>query len=121
MGVEAAQKRIDEATQKAYESQGDPWSAYVRNYPDLLAAYNASGGGQSMSAWGRAHYDAYGRGEGRNVPEGAFLGLMTNSGTSQLGPGSYTMPGRPDEPGMWEWNAARGEWVGLGVEGEGRE
>ena len=32
---------------------------------DLLAAYNASGGGQTKSAWGEWHYCNHGRGEGR--------------------------------------------------------
>ena len=56
MGVEAAQKRIDAATQKAYDKNPN-----------------------------------------------AFLGLMTNTGTSQAGltPGQYTMPDKPTAPGVY--------------------
>jgi len=70
MLVEDAQRRIDAATQSAYDAN-----------PNL------------------------------------FLGLMTNTGTTQAGitPGQYTMPNKPTGPGMWEWNGE--EWVSLGVEG----
>ena len=38
---------------------------YVRAYPDLLASYNASGSGETIRAWGRSHYEAFGKNEGR--------------------------------------------------------
>ena len=38
---------------------------YVNKYGDLLAVYNASGGGQTKSAWGKNHYCNNGRTEGR--------------------------------------------------------
>ena len=32
------------------------FDAYINKYPDLLAAYNAGGGGQSKTNWGKKHY-----------------------------------------------------------------
>ena len=46
------------------------YSDYVRNYPDLLAAYNATGGGQKIEDWGKAHYNSWGKSEGRVAPIG---------------------------------------------------
>ena len=48
-------------------SSGDPYENYVDKYPDLLAAFNSgAGGGQSKSAWGKAHFCGSGRIEGRS-------------------------------------------------------
>ena len=46
------------------------FAAYVDSYPDLKAA-TAGGYGSAGSkyAWGKWHYESYGRGEGRAVPE----------------------------------------------------
>ena len=46
------------------------YAAYVDSYPDLKAA-TAGGYGSAGSkhAWGKWHYESYGRGEGRTVPE----------------------------------------------------
>jgi hypothetical protein len=46
------------------------FAAYVDSYPDLKAA-TAGGYGSASSkyAWGKWHYESYGRGEGRTVPE----------------------------------------------------
>jgi hypothetical protein len=52
---------------------------YVRNYPDLLAAFAVSnsnvswiqkilGDGQSIEQWGRSHYQNFGQAEGRTLP-----------------------------------------------------
>ncbi len=43
------------------------YEAYVDRYPDLLAHYTSSGGGQTKSAFGKAHYCAFGKSEGRTV------------------------------------------------------
>ena len=43
------------------------YEAYVDRYPDLLAHYTASGGGQTKSAFGKTHYCAFGKSEGRTV------------------------------------------------------
>ncbi|MFL2557641.1 MAG: hypothetical protein ACJ0US_06270 [Arenicellales bacterium] len=42
------------------------FSTYVDKYGDLLAAYNATGSGQSKATWGKRHYCNYGHGEGRS-------------------------------------------------------
>jgi len=48
---------------------GMDYGAYVRNNPDLLAAYNASGGQYGgIEDFGQIHYDTHGRGEGRQLP-----------------------------------------------------
>jgi hypothetical protein len=39
---------------------------YVRNYPDLLLAYNATDGKQSIEEWGRLHYQNFGEAERRD-------------------------------------------------------
>jgi hypothetical protein len=45
------------------------YGAYVRNNPDLLAAYQASGGQYGgIEDFGQIHYDTHGRGEGRALP-----------------------------------------------------
>ena len=41
---------------------------YVREYSDLLTAYNISDGAQSIQAWGKSHYNTYGKVEGRKLP-----------------------------------------------------
>lgn len=48
------------------------YEGYVNKYGDLLAAYNASGGSQTKSAWGKAHYCNNGRNEDRT-----YSGLST--------------------------------------------
>lgn len=48
---------------------GMDYGSYVRNNPDLLAAYNASGGQYGgIEDFGQIHYDTHGRGEGRTIP-----------------------------------------------------
>ena len=54
---------------------------YVDKYPDLLAAYNASGSGQSKSDWGQSHYNSYGSSEGRTL-SGASSSSSTYDGPS---------------------------------------
>ena len=44
------------------------FEGYVNKYGDLLAVYNASGGGQTKSVWGKWHYCNHGRAEGRTYP-----------------------------------------------------
>jgi len=43
------------------------YGGYVDAYPDLAAAYGASGQGVSKEAWGAAHYGAFGKSEGRSL------------------------------------------------------
>ena len=48
---------------------GMDYGAYVRNNPDLLADFNASGGRYGgIEQYGQIHYDTHGRGEGRTIP-----------------------------------------------------
>ena len=48
---------------------GMDYGAYVRNNPDLLADFNASGGRYGgIEQYGQIHYDTHGRGEGRQLP-----------------------------------------------------
>ena len=45
------------------------YGAYVRNNPDLMAAYQASNGQYGgVEDFGQIHYDTHGRGEGRQLP-----------------------------------------------------
>ncbi len=45
------------------------FGAYVRNNPDLLAAYNASGGQYGgLEDFGQIHFYTHGQGEGRQLP-----------------------------------------------------
>lgn len=47
---------------------GSPYADYVNRNPDLLAAYNASGGQYgNIEAFGQTHYDTHGQGEGRQL------------------------------------------------------
>ena len=48
---------------------GIDYGSYVRNNPDLMDAYNASGGQYGgMEDFGAIHYQTHGRGEGRPLP-----------------------------------------------------
>ena len=48
---------------------GIDYGSYVRNNPDLMDAYNASGGQYGgMEDFGAIHYQTHGRGEGRQLP-----------------------------------------------------
>ena len=48
---------------------GIDYGSYVRNNPDLMDAYNASGGQYGgMEDFGSIHYQTHGRGEGRQLP-----------------------------------------------------
>ena len=66
--LESSKLSIRESFNALRERSGGCYGDYVRNNPDLLAAYNASGGGRTIDAWGKSHYDAYGKAEGRTLP-----------------------------------------------------
>ena len=51
---------------------------YVRDYPDLLAAYKVSDSAQSIQAWGKAHYNTYGKAEGRPLPASCSSSTATS-------------------------------------------
>jgi len=54
-------------TTSASSVSSNDFEDYVNKYPDLLSAYDASGGGQSKSAWGQSHYTNNGQKEGRTL------------------------------------------------------
>jgi hypothetical protein len=67
-------------------SSSGSYEGYVDKYPDLLAAYNASGGGQSKSAFGQAHYASSGQKEGRTLAGSSASTTNTNSSSSASTP-----------------------------------
>ena len=60
-------KTLPTTTTTVDTTGGGCYEDYVRSYPDLLAAYKASGGGQSIGDWGKSHYEGSGLAEGRAV------------------------------------------------------
>ena len=77
---------------------GMDYGAYVRNNPDLLAAYNASGGQYGgIEDFGQIHYDTHGRGEGRQLP------LFQGQAQQQQGQGQAS--GQPFDP-LADFNAS---------------
>lgn len=54
---------------------------YVRKYPDLLAAYNALDDSQTIDEWGMSHYNTWGNGEGRSacMPNGDYQYLYDHN------------------------------------------
>lgn len=76
---------------------GSNYAAYVDANPDLLALYNSQGGmarGRTKEQFGQYHYQGYGAGEGRAVPQ---FGTPANiaapaQGQAQQAPGQ-AMPG----------------------------
>ena len=73
-------------------SGGDAFEGYVDKYADLLAAYNASGGGQTKSAWGEWHYCNHGRGEGRTYSGLSAASCGSNDGGGNDGGGNVNVP-----------------------------
>lgn len=60
-------------------SEGWTYHDYVDRYPDLMAAYNESGGTLPKGAWGKNHFEQYGEKEGRRImPENIRPLLVTN-------------------------------------------
>lgn len=59
---------------------GDPYAAYVRSNPDLMAEFGRVGGqfGGDMGAYGQFHYGQFGQNEGRQLP-----GQTVNTGMPQ--------------------------------------
>lgn len=72
------------------------WQSYVESNPDLLAAFQGSGGRWGdMENFGRLHYQTYGQNEGRPVPQRlvlqadqAFSGQQGATGSGQGAAGS---------------------------------
>lgn len=78
---------------------GMDYGSYVRNNPDLLAAYNASGGQYGgIEDFGQIHYDTHGRGEGRQLP------LFQSQQSQQMQPQGQAS-GQPFDP-LADFNAS---------------
>jgi hypothetical protein len=70
---------------------------YVRSYPDLLAAYKGQAGAQwkprwsfldkrqTIEQWGRLHYEAFGKAEGRTLFSTSVAGRVVPGGTLIVG------------------------------------
>jgi hypothetical protein len=83
-----------QAPQYEMYGAGDPGSAgtanyeaYVRNNPDLLANWESNeknNPGQTLASYGQQHYEASGKGEGREVPmDGYRAPRAANNGPEQ--------------------------------------
>ncbi len=85
--------------QSVYDGNaGQPnYGDYVRANPDLLAAYEASGGQYGgIEDFGQIHYDTHGRGEGRQLP--LFQSQQTQQPQGQVS-------GQPFDP-LSDFNAS---------------
>jgi len=60
-------------------------AAYVDNYPDLLAAFNANRSGKTKAEWGRSHYLERGHRETRKIPTRSDIGVLTDPKVSTQG------------------------------------
>jgi hypothetical protein len=78
---------------------GMDYGAYVRNNPDLLADFNASGGRYGgIEQYGQIHYDTHGRGEGRQLP-------LFQAPAQQQMQGQAQASGKPFDP-LADFNAS---------------
>jgi hypothetical protein len=67
-GIQSSDMMGQQSVYQGNEGQMD-YGGYVRNNPDLMAAYQASGGQYGgIEDFGQIHYDTHGRGEGRTLP-----------------------------------------------------
>ena len=78
--------RVDETTSTTSSTtSSSSYEGYVNKYGDLLAVFNASGGGQTKSAWGKNHYCNNGRAEGRTYSGLSAASCSSVSAESQYG------------------------------------
>jgi len=78
---------------------GMDYGSYVRNNPDLLADFNASGGRYGgIEQYGQIHYDTHGRGEGRQLP-------LFQAPAQQQQQGQGQASGKPFDP-LADFNAS---------------
>ena len=94
---------------------GTPYGNYVRNYPDLMAAFQNPNqlGSQNIQDWGKAHWLGSGQGEGRTLPSVAnspiSLGDTMDTGGARVSVGTSGLP-MPDVEGYkyvynaYEWS-----------------
>ena len=75
---------------------------YVRKYPDLLAVFNALGGGQNINVWGKTHYNKYGVNEARSACLTTTTTTTTaTTTTGTLPPGDYQYLCKHNECSEW--------------------
>ena len=83
---------------------GTQYGNYVRNYPDLMAAFQNpnQAGSQNIQDWGKAHWLGSGQGEGRTLPSVAnspiSLGDTMDTGGARVSVGTSGLP-MPDVEG----------------------
>ena len=94
---------------------GTPYGNYVRNYPDLMAAFQNpnQAGSQNIQDWGKWHWLGHGQGEGRTLPSVASspisLGDTMDTGGARVSVGTSGLP-MPDVEGYkyvynaYQWN-----------------
>ena len=83
---------------------GTQYGNYVRNYPDLMAAFQNPNqtGSQNIQDWGKEHWLDFGQGEGRTLPSVASspisLGDTMDTGGARVSVGTSGLP-MPDVEG----------------------
>ena len=83
---------------------GTPYGNYVRNYPDLMAAFQNPNqtGSQNIQDWGKWHWLGHGQGEGRTLPSVVdspiSLGDTMDTGGARVSVGTSGLP-MPDVEG----------------------
>ena len=87
-GATGASSTSDDASSGATSTDSTGvYEAYVDRYPDLLAHYTASGGGQTKSAFGKTHYCAFGKSEGALLMEQSIATLIQPLHVYDIKPG----------------------------------
>ena len=94
---------------------GNPYGNYVRQWPDLMAAFQDPNqtGSQNIQDWGKWHWLGHGQGEGRTLPSVASspisLGDTMDTGGARVSVGTSGLP-MPDVEGykyeypIYSWN-----------------
>ena len=84
---------------------GTPYGNYVRNYPDLMAAFQNpnQAGSQNIQDWGKLHWLGHGQSEGRILPSvptnnPISLGDTMDTGGARVSVGTSGLP-MPDVEG----------------------
>ena len=118
-GATGASSTSDDASSGATSTDSTGvYEAYVDRYPDLLAHYTASGGGQTKSAFGKTHYCAFGKSEGRTVDgtvdcdadSASAASTTSSSGATQVTNNAPITPG-----GQQEFSLSKVKWLHTNV------
>ncbi len=113
------------STGSSNSATSDCYEDYVRDHADLLQAYQASGGTESIEDWGQAHYEGSGKAEGRQLPSscpGPSTSTSTSSSTSNtpISGGSCSVGGTPSGSPVGpdlngSWNGTFTDYTGTTV------